>query len=179
MGIFNTLCHRKNSHVTMISALPNKKSLSFPGTTRVSSISAGVTVLNRAQLQPFTSNKTCFGWPETALDTEGEEEACGMKSSDQACQRQQKAVSHVNRPQHKRKESSKKWQWETGLQLLIQLSAKLISMPGLMEVQRCLWPQPWQVSAGDQRDILFLKTFGACLTCHEDQGHADIHPGNS
>lgn len=86
MGIFNTLSHRTNSHVTMISALLNKKSL-FPWDYMcASSISAGITVLNTAQLQPFRSNKTSFGLPETALDTEHDKEACGMKSSDQACQ---------------------------------------------------------------------------------------------
>lgn len=118
--------------------------------TCVSSISAGVTVLNRAQLQPFTSNETCFGWPETALDTEGEEEACGMKSSDQACQWQQKAALHVNRPQHKWKENSKKWQWETGLQInptICQInlnaradgSTKVTLSPAL--TGKCWWPK--------------------------------------
>lgn len=134
-------------------------------------------MLSTAQLQPFRSNKTCFGWPETALDIEHEEEACGMKSSDPACQWQQETILHVNRPQHKWKKNSKKWQWETGLQ--INPFAKLIPKPGLMEVQRRPWAQLWQVSAGDQREIMFLKLFGACSSCHEDQGHADLHPGKS
>lgn len=115
MGIFNTLPHRKSSHVTTISALLNKGL--FPWDYMcASSISAAITVLHTAQLQPSRSNKNWFGWPETALDTEHEEEAFGMKSSDQGCQWQQETDLRVNWPQHKWKENSKTWQWEIGLQ---------------------------------------------------------------
>lgn len=66
-----------------------------------SSILASITALSTGHLQPFRSNKNYFGWPETAPDTEHEEEAYGMKGSDQGRQWQQETLLRVNWPQHK------------------------------------------------------------------------------
>lgn len=67
------------------------------------SLSEGVLVHSTAQLQPFRSSKTCFGWLETDPGTEHEEQDYGRESSEW--------------PQHKWKENSKKWLWETALQI--------------------------------------------------------------
>lgn len=117
MGMFSALPHKKNPCVTMMSALPNKKGLIPWDYTSAASILAGVMVLSTVQLQPFWSTKTCFARPETDLDTEHEEEACGKKSSESSYQWQQEAVLPVNWPQQKWKKNSKKWLWETGLQI--------------------------------------------------------------
>lgn len=116
-GMFSVLPHKKSPHVTMMSALPNKKGLIPCGCTSAASISVRVMMISTAQLQPFTSNKICFGWSETDLDTEGEDRAYGRKSSEWFYQWQQEAVLPVRWPQNNQKENSKKLLRETGFQI--------------------------------------------------------------
>lgn len=178
MGLFNTLPHRKNSHVKTISALLNKKDFLGPGTTRVH--------LPFQQASQCSTQLSCnlSGLMKSALYGQRLPQIQNVKKKPVEWRAQTKAASSSRRHFYvwtghsiSERKTQKNHSGKQAFKL-IQLFAKLISMPGLREVQKCLWAQLWQVSAGDQRNILLLKLFGAHLSRHEDQGHADLHPGN-
>lgn len=160
--MFNAMSHKKNTCVTMKSALPNKNGLISWDCTSAASISAGVTVLRTAQLLPFRSNKP-------ALDDQEMTWIQDMKSKPMEGRTQSDPISVIRRwfylwTGHSTSERRPQRN-DCGKQTfrLIQLFPKITSMQGLMEVQRWLWSQPWQESTDDQRAMFFLKILSTFL----------------
>lgn len=76
-----------------------------------------------------------------------------------------------------KRKNSKKLQWETGVQInpICQINLNFRADGSTKVTLSPVLKGKWWWS----KRYLVLEDFWACSLCHEDQGHADPHPGNS